>query len=95
MLEHTIRVHMRKTIYLICHFLKANFMFYRLVRFILSCQILLFFYLKMMTWSHRNVETLCPIRFACFRQRGQQLKQIHLPKVSVASTKLLLSFLCS
>ena len=54
MLEHTIRLHTRKTIYLICHFLNAYFKFYRLAQYILS-QILFFFHLKMMTWSHRNV----------------------------------------
>ena len=55
MLEHTIRLHTRKTIYLICHFLHAYFTLYRLVQYILSCQILFLFYLKMMTWSHRHV----------------------------------------
>ena len=39
----------------ICHFLHAYFTFYRLARYILSCQILLSFHLKIMTWSHRNV----------------------------------------
>ena len=55
MLEHTIRLHTRKTIYSHCHFLHANITFYRLVHHILSCQILFFFHLKMMTWSHGNV----------------------------------------
>ena len=43
-------------------FLHAYFTFYRLVRYILSCQTLFFFHLKMITWSHRNVVPL----FACF-----------------------------
>ena len=53
MLEQTIRLHTCKTIYLICHFLHAYFTFYSLIKHILSCQILFFFHLKMMTWSHR------------------------------------------
>ena len=44
MLEHTIRLHTRKTIYLICHFLNAYFTFYRLAQYILSCQIFFFFF---------------------------------------------------
>ena len=46
----------RAKLYLICHFLHANITFYRLVHmYILSCQLLFFFHLKMMTWSQGKV----------------------------------------
>ena len=57
-MQSAIRLHTRKTIYLICHFLHAYVMFYRLARYILSCQTLFFFHLKMMTWSHRKVVSI-------------------------------------
>ena len=58
MLEHAIRLHTRRQNYL---FKFATF--YRhilrfivsVARYIISCQILLSFHLRMMTWSHRNV----------------------------------------
>ena len=46
MLEHTIRLHTRKTIYLICHFLNAYFTFNHLSQYILSCQIFILFSLE-------------------------------------------------
>ena len=56
MLEHTSRLHTRKTIYLkFVTFYMHILRLYRLMRDILSCQILFFFHVKMMTWSHRNV----------------------------------------
>ena len=48
MLEHPIRLHKHKTICM-CHFLHAYFTLYRLVQYILCCQILFFF-----TWSHTD-----------------------------------------
>ena len=53
--EHTIRFHMRKTTYLNLSLLHACFTFYRLARYVFSCQILLSFHLTMMAWSYRNV----------------------------------------
>ena len=38
MLEHTIRLHTRKTVYLTPHFLHASFTFYHLVWYILRKQ---------------------------------------------------------
>ena len=51
MLEHTIRLHTRETIYLNL----SLFTLYHLARYILSYQIYSLLHLKMMTWSHRNV----------------------------------------
>ena len=47
-----------------CDFLRAYFTFYRLARYISSCQILFSFQSKMMTWSHRKA--LCKTSFAYF-----------------------------